>query len=137
MRWRVKDEVKAGKGETICANVSCSRTEELESMEVVFGYSEEMNTKNVLVKCVLCPRCKRKLKESYGKKKSRTGGAENQEERLRRSKHRQKSSSDEQAKKRRKQRPDEGNEGRASENTGSSLRDNERSQEHHGRQTHR
>src|ERR1700721_4423768 len=79
MRWRVIDEVKAGKGENICANVECPRIQELQSMEVVFGYVEEGERRDVLVKCVLCPKCTRKMKKSRG------GGEERRRKRRRRS----------------------------------------------------
>jgi protein FRA10AC1 len=61
MRWRTIDEVKAGKGGNICANIACGRTEGLEEMEVVFNYAEDGKAKNVLVKCVLCQRCEKKM----------------------------------------------------------------------------
>jgi len=41
MRWRTIEEVKAGKGDKICANVACGRADGLEEMEVAFGYEEE------------------------------------------------------------------------------------------------
>lgn len=71
MRWRIIDEVKAGKGERICANVSCARDEGLEGMEVAFGYTEEGKHKNVLIKCVLCEKCRRKMRKAHDDDKSR------------------------------------------------------------------
>ena len=65
------DEVKVSKGEGSCANISCARTEGLEGMEVVFGYDEEGKHKNVLVKCVLCEKCGKKMRKAHGKDKSR------------------------------------------------------------------
>src|SRR5271169_1104750 len=64
MRWRGLDEVKAGKGERVCANVECGRTEGLETMDVVFGYMEEGKRRDVLVKCVLCGKCARKMRKA-------------------------------------------------------------------------
>ena len=112
MRWRIIEELRAGKGNTICANVSCVRTEGLDPMEVVFGYIEEGKKKNVLVKCVLCPRCRRKLKESYGKEESRRQrGSEDNKEESGGSKHRhhrhKRSPSNEHIKKRKKHRSHE------------------------------
>lgn len=71
MRWRTIEEVKVGKGEGICANVSCARTEGLEGMEVMFGYIEDRKQKNVLVKCVLCEKCGHKMKRARGPEKSK------------------------------------------------------------------
>ena len=72
MRWRTLEEVKAGKGANICANVSCERTGELEVMEVVFRYEEEGKRKDILVKCVLCQKCAQKMRKVRGKDPSRT-----------------------------------------------------------------
>jgi|SRR5579862_8480343 hypothetical protein len=66
MRWRTIEEVKAGKGQKICANVVCARGEALEEMEVAFGYTEDGKRKNVLVKCVLCKKCAGKLRKARG-----------------------------------------------------------------------
>ena len=64
MRWRTIEEVKAGKGDKICANVACGRADGLEEMEVAFGYEEEGKRKSVLVKCVRCEKCARKLRKA-------------------------------------------------------------------------
>ena len=66
MRWRTIEEVKAGKGAKICANVACGRGDRLEEMEVAFGYTEDEKQRSVLVKCVLCEKCARKLKKARG-----------------------------------------------------------------------
>lgn len=71
MRWRTTDEVKAGKGDKICANVDCGRTEGLEEMEVVFNYVEDEKAKTVLVKCVLCEKCGRKMQKAKGHERER------------------------------------------------------------------
>jgi Folate-sensitive fragile site protein Fra10Ac1 len=71
MRWRTIEEVKTGKGEGICANVACARTEGLEGMEVMFGYVEDEKQKNVLVKCVLCKKCRHKMRKARGSEKSK------------------------------------------------------------------
>ena len=71
MRWRTIDEVKAGKGDSICANVACGRTEGLEGMEVVFNYVEDNKAKTVLVKCVLCEKCGRKMHRARGSQRER------------------------------------------------------------------
>jgi hypothetical protein len=70
MRWRTIEEVKAGKGSTICANVSCGRNRGLEGREVVFEYVEERKRKNVFVKCILCPKCGEKLNKARGEGES-------------------------------------------------------------------
>jgi protein FRA10AC1 len=41
MRWRTKEEVVNGKGDTICANKACSDYKDLTSWEVNFKYQEE------------------------------------------------------------------------------------------------
>ena len=71
MRWRTIDEVKAGKGQKICASIACGRTEELEGMDVVFNYAEDGKAKNVLVKCVLCQRCGKKMHRVRNKGRER------------------------------------------------------------------
>ena len=63
--------MKAGKGEKICANIICERTEGLEGMEVVFNYAEDGKAKNVLVKCVLCQRCGKKMHRVRDKEQER------------------------------------------------------------------
>jgi len=75
------DEVKTGKGEATCANISCAHTGDLEGMEVVFGYDEEGKHKNVLVKCVLCEKCGKKMRKAHGKDKSRKRSKSHERER--------------------------------------------------------
>ena len=41
MRWRTKDEVLNGKGDSICANKLCSEFANLCTYEVNFKYVEE------------------------------------------------------------------------------------------------
>jgi hypothetical protein len=93
MRWRTIDEVKTGKGDKICANVACEQTVDLEPMEVVFGYVEDGKSKNVLVKCVVCAPCRRKMKRVQGNDKERRSsrrrdGDEKDEGKKRRQHHR-------------------------------------------------
>jgi hypothetical protein len=66
MRWRTIEEVKVSKGEKICANIACGRNEGLEGMEVLFGYVEDGVKRDVLVKCVVCEKCGRKLRKAKG-----------------------------------------------------------------------
>lgn len=93
MRWRTIDEVKAGKGDKVCANVACERTEDLQPLEVVFGYMEEGKAKNVLVKCVVCERCRKKMRKAQGKEKEKESksrphrGEEKDEDRRKRRRH--------------------------------------------------
>lgn len=72
MRWRVEKEVCDGKGQFVCGNKHCSRTEELTSWEVNFSYVEHGEHKNALVKLRLCPKCSKKL--NYHKKRRKWGG---------------------------------------------------------------
>ena len=88
MRWRTLEEVKAGKGDTVCANVECGHTEGLAAMEVVFGYVEDGKKRDVLVKCVLCERCGRKMRKAKGgvaERKRRRSREEGDDDRERRS----------------------------------------------------
>ena len=71
MRSRTIDEVKAGKGQKICASIACGRTEQLEGMDVVFNYAEDGKAKNMLVKCVLCQRCGKKMHRVRNKGRER------------------------------------------------------------------
>lgn len=61
MRWRTEKEVIKGKGQFICANLSCDETAELKSYEVNFGYIEHGVKQNALVKIRVCPECVYKL----------------------------------------------------------------------------
>ncbi|KAI8374095.1 protein FRA10AC1 [Choanephora cucurbitarum] len=61
LRWRTEKEVVVGKGQFICASTRCDTTERLTSWEVNFGYIEEGEKKNELVKVRLCPDCSDKL----------------------------------------------------------------------------
>lgn len=45
MRWRTKEEVLAGKGETICGNKTCSEYKNTSTYEVNFKYIEEDENK--------------------------------------------------------------------------------------------
>ena len=61
LRWRIAAEVKSGKGQFICGNKACSEEDLLTSWEVNFGYVEDNEKKNALVKTRLCPDCSIKL----------------------------------------------------------------------------
>ncbi|KAJ3222894.1 hypothetical protein HK099_001779 [Clydaea vesicula] len=59
MRWRVEKEVISG--QFICGNVSCIENTKLKTWEVNFGYIENNEKKNALVKLRLCEDCSFKL----------------------------------------------------------------------------
>jgi len=61
MRWRAEKEVFEGKGQFICGSVRCQEKLELRSWEVNFGYIEDGEKKNALVKLRLCADCSVKL----------------------------------------------------------------------------
>ncbi|RHZ90297.1 hypothetical protein Glove_1g28 [Diversispora epigaea] len=61
LRWRIEKEVISGKGQLICASTKCYEKDELKSWEVNFGYIEDGQKKNALVKIRLCPTCSDKL----------------------------------------------------------------------------
>ena len=68
MRWRTEDEVVAGKGETGCARIGCSKKAEGER-EVLFEYVEEDEKREALVKVRLCEACLEKLRRARGGKR--------------------------------------------------------------------
>ncbi|KAM3589359.1 hypothetical protein VKS41_000226 [Umbelopsis sp. WA50703] len=61
MRWRTENEVVVGKGQFECGSTRCNVNEDLKSWEVNFGYMEDGDKKNELVKLRLCPDCSYKL----------------------------------------------------------------------------
>ncbi|KAG2235255.1 hypothetical protein INT48_004722 [Thamnidium elegans] len=61
LRWRVEKEVVSGKGQFICGSTRCESTYDLNSWEVNFGYMEDGEKKNELVKVRLCLDCSNKL----------------------------------------------------------------------------
>ncbi|KAI9480422.1 MAG: protein FRA10AC1 [Benjaminiella poitrasii] len=61
LRWRTEKEVVVGKGQFFCASTRCDQTESLKSWEVNFGYMEDGEKKNELVKVRLCSECSNKL----------------------------------------------------------------------------
>lgn len=61
MRWRTRDEVLSGKGETICCNKVCQEYDGLRAYETVFKYQEKEGSKTALVKVKCCVECAAKL----------------------------------------------------------------------------
>ncbi|KAG0072840.1 hypothetical protein BGZ89_002427 [Linnemannia elongata] len=61
MRWRNEKEVIRGKGQFTCGNLKCNESKGLESWEINFGYVEQGEKKNALVKVRLCEKCSYKL----------------------------------------------------------------------------
>jgi protein FRA10AC1 len=53
MRWRIEKEVVDSKGQFICGEKKCSKTDNLKSWEVNFAYVEHGERKNCLVKLSL------------------------------------------------------------------------------------
>lgn len=82
LRWRTEKEVVSGKGQFICGSTHCDETKHLESWEVNFGYVEDGEKKNELVKVRLCERCSHKL--NY---KTKMKLAAKQKDRKRKSRH--------------------------------------------------
>lgn len=64
LRWRTKQEVEVGRGETTCGNKKCSEShaqtpvDGLVSLEVPFAYVEHGVRKKELVKLRLCEQCR-------------------------------------------------------------------------------
>lgn len=50
LRWRTEAEVISGKGQFVCGCKTCSNREPLRSWEVNFGYVEQGERKNALIK---------------------------------------------------------------------------------------
>ena len=71
MRWRIEREVVAGKGQSICGEVSCKEMKNLETFEVPFAYKEQGESKSALVKVSLCPRCAKHMKKAQKKDKKK------------------------------------------------------------------
>ncbi|KAG0211590.1 hypothetical protein BGX33_004192 [Mortierella sp. NVP41] len=71
MRWRNQQEVMRGKGQFTCGNLRCDEAKGLQSWEVNFGYVEQGEKKNALVKIRLCEKCSYKLnyKSMYARAK--------------------------------------------------------------------
>ncbi|KAG0301491.1 hypothetical protein BGZ98_008301, partial [Dissophora globulifera] len=61
MRWRNEKELFRGKGQFSCGNLRCLESKGLQSWEVNFGYVEQNEKKNALVKIRLCEKCSYKL----------------------------------------------------------------------------
>ncbi|KAI8598205.1 folate-sensitive fragile site protein Fra10Ac1-domain-containing protein [Dissophora ornata] len=61
MRWRNENEVFRGKGQFTCGSLRCDESKGLQSWEVNFGYVEQGEKKNALVKIRLCEKCSYKL----------------------------------------------------------------------------
>ena len=68
MRWRTEKEVVTGRGQFACANKKCEERNKLRTWEVNFGYVENNEKKNALVKCRLCFECSYKLNYHHKKK---------------------------------------------------------------------
>ena len=74
LRWRTEKEVIEGKGQFVCGNKACPVGGALESWEVNFGYVEQNEKKNALVKLRLCHKCSKKLNYHHQKRKWQTNG---------------------------------------------------------------
>lgn len=68
LRWRIEREVQNGKGQFVCGSKKCNEAEGLRSWEVNFGYVEDGEKKNALVKLRLCPDCSYRLNYHHKKK---------------------------------------------------------------------
>ncbi|KAK4514387.1 uncharacterized protein ATC70_001980 [Mucor velutinosus] len=86
LRWRTEKEVIVGKGQFICASTRCDETKKLQSWEVNFGYMEDGEKKNELVKVRLCPECSDKLNYKTKKRLAKTLKRKSREEQTSKSK---------------------------------------------------
>lgn len=80
LRWRTEKEVIVGKGQFICASTRCDESKKLQSWEVNFGYMEDGEKKNELVKVRLCPKCSDKLNFKTKKRLAKTLKRKSREE---------------------------------------------------------
>ncbi|XP_053720734.1 protein FRA10AC1 [Synchiropus splendidus] len=71
-RWRSEKEVVSGKGQFQCGNKHCAKEEGLKSWEVNFGYVEQGEKRNALVKLRLCPECSFKLNYHHKRREAKT-----------------------------------------------------------------
>lgn len=55
LRWRTAEEVRAGKGDSVCAAKGCHVRADLAALELLFAFEEGGERKKTLVTCVLCP----------------------------------------------------------------------------------
>ena len=88
LRWRTEKEVTEGKGQFECGNKYCLERENLESWEVNFGYIEQEEKRNALVKLRLCPECSVKLNYHHMRKRwKKSDGKKHKKRKHRRHKH--------------------------------------------------
>src|SRR3990167_789147 len=59
--WRTEKQLLIGKGQFCCGNLTCNEIKDLKDFEVNFGYKENGEFKNELVKLCLCPICAYKM----------------------------------------------------------------------------
>lgn len=86
LRWRTEPEVLSGLGQFTCGNTRCAYHQaeddmpvpqpKLVTLELPFGYVEEGEAKQALVKVVLCERCKKKLMWKRNKDREEAGEGE-------------------------------------------------------------
>lgn len=68
LRWRTEQEVVKGKGQFMCGAKKCEESNNLRTWEVNFGYLEQGEKKNVLIKVRMCFECSYKLNYHHKKK---------------------------------------------------------------------
>ena len=77
LRWRTREEVLNGRGESTCGNKKCRKshfpTDDLVTLEVPFSYMERGEHKKELVKLKLCASCRPLLRHSTKDPTSTTG----------------------------------------------------------------
>ncbi len=61
LRWRTADEVRTGKGDSICAAKGCHTKDGLKALELLFAFREGGEDKKTLVTCIVCPPCTEKV----------------------------------------------------------------------------
>ncbi|RYH02471.1 hypothetical protein EON65_47870 [archaeon] len=69
LRWRTKEEVVSGKGQSYCSNKRCDNAHDLGTYELPFKYVEHEEEKLELVKVRLCVSCSALLTTYHEKKK--------------------------------------------------------------------
>lgn len=61
LRWRTVDEVRTGKGDSICAAKGCHSKDNLKALELLFVFREGGEDKRTLVTCIVCAPCSEKV----------------------------------------------------------------------------
>lgn len=85
----------SGKGQFVCGSLTCDAQKQLKSWEVNFGYVEDGEKKNALVKLRLCPACSDMLNYQKMQKQKKEAKKEEKRKEKRKNADREEASGDE------------------------------------------